>query len=49
MFMAHAWLAGTPPEALRRYIDFSWTARGDLFYMHKLAEAIKAYRGVEWR
>ncbi len=48
LFMAHAWLAGTPPERLERYIDVPWTPLGDLFYMHKLAETIKAYRGVEW-
>jgi hypothetical protein len=45
-FMAHAWIAGTPPETLERYIDVPWAARGDFFYLHKLAETIKAYRGV---
>ena len=48
MFMAHAWIAGTPPEELERYIHVPWAARGDLFYMHKLGETIKAYRGVKW-
>lgn len=47
-FMAHAWIAGTPPETLERYIDVPWVGRGDFFYMHKLAETIKAYRGVKW-
>jgi len=48
LFMGHAWLAGTPPEKLERYIDEPWTPIGDLYYMHKLAETIKAYRGVKW-
>ncbi len=48
MFMAHAWIARTGPDVLQRYIDFPWTARGDLYYIHKLAETIKAYRGVTW-
>ena len=48
MFMAHAWIAGTSPERLRRYIHVPWAARGDLFYLHKLADTVKAYRGVRW-
>ena len=48
LFVAHAWIAGTPPEKLERYIDQPWTPLGDLYYMHKLAETIKAYRGVKW-
>ena len=48
-FMAHAWLAGTPPEELERYVDVPWTPMGDLYYVHKLAETIKAYRGVEYK
>jgi hypothetical protein len=48
LFMAHAWLAGTPPEKLERYIDQPWTPVGDLYYTHKLAETVKAYRGVKW-
>ena len=48
LFMAHAWIAGTPPERLERYVDVPWTPLGDLYYMHKLAETIKAYRGVRW-
>jgi hypothetical protein len=47
-FVAHAWIAGTPPEELERYIDEPWVAIGDFFYLHKLAETIKAYRGVKW-
>ena len=48
LFMAHAWIAGTPPGRLARYIDVPWAPLGDLYYMHKLAETIKAYRGVKW-
>jgi hypothetical protein len=48
MFLAHAWIAGTPPEKLEKYIDQPWTPVGDLYYMHKLAETIKAYRSVRW-
>ena len=48
LFMAHAWIVGTPPEKLERYIDQPWTPIGDLYYMHKLAETIKAHRGVRW-
>jgi len=47
-FMARAWIAVQAPETLERYADLSWLARGDFFYMHKLAETIKAYRGVKW-
>ncbi|MFQ5807990.1 MAG: hypothetical protein ACE5JM_00095, partial [Armatimonadota bacterium] len=49
LFMAHAWLADTDADALAGYIDVPYAKVGDLFYMHKLAEAIKAYRGVEYR
>ena len=48
LFMAHAWIAGTPPEELEHYIDVPWRPVGDLFHIHKLAETIKAYRGVRW-
>ncbi len=48
LFMAHAWIAGTSPSTLRGYIDIPWTAVGDFYYLHKLAEAIKACRGVSW-
>lgn len=48
MFMARAWITGAKPERLERYIDEPWCAIGDLYYMHKLAETIKAYRGVKW-
>ena len=46
LFMVHAWMAATPPKRLERYIDVPWMWRGDLYHLHKLAETIKAYRGV---
>jgi len=47
-FVAHAWIAGTAPEELEHYIDEPWVATGDYYFMHKLAETIKAYRGAKW-
>jgi len=47
-FLARAWVAGDPPEQLWRYADLPWIGRGDWFYIHKLAETIRAYRGVRW-
>lgn len=47
-FLARAWILGEPPEALAGFLDVPWMARGDLYYIHKLAETIKAYRGVGW-
>lgn len=46
LFMAHAWIAGTAPQALERYIDVPWALLGDLYHMHKLAETIKAHRAL---
>lgn len=43
LFIASARVAQRPPEKLESFIDVPWTAVGDLFYMHKLAETIKAY------
>jgi len=44
LYMANAWIRRLEPHILARQADVSWTARGDLFYLHKLAETIKAYR-----
>ncbi len=44
LYMANAWIKGEDGPKLVKRTDVSWTARGDLFYMHKLAEAIKALR-----
>jgi len=46
--LARAWIVGEPPERLWRYADLPWLARGDWYYIHKLAETIKAYRGWTW-
>jgi len=48
-FTARAWILGEPAEKLRAYLDVPWMERGDLYYIHKLSETIKAYRGVTWR
>jgi len=47
-FLARAWVTGDPPERLWRYADLPWIGRGDWFYIHKLAETIRAYRGERW-
>lgn len=44
VFMLRAWLAGDEPDRLWTYADLSWLERGDWYYMHKLAETIRAYR-----
>lgn len=48
VFLARAWVTGNPPEQLWWYADLPWIGRGDWFYIHKLAETIRAYRGVKW-
>jgi len=45
-FMARAWILGERPERLEKWIDVPWVDRGDLFHLNKLAETLKAYRGV---
>ena len=47
-FLARAWITGDAPEKLWKYADLPWVGRGDWFYIHKLAETIRAYRGVNW-
>ena len=44
MFLVRGWVLGERPERLKAWLDVPWLARGDLFYLHKLAETIKAYR-----
>ncbi len=34
---------------LARYVDTPWVKLGDLYYLSKLAETIKAYRGASWQ
>ena len=49
LFMAKALIQQELPDKLARYVDISWLSQGgDLFYVQKLAETIKAYRGVSW-
>lgn len=42
-FMAHALIFQSPPEWLERHLDLPWHPRGDLYYMQKLVETIRAY------
>ena len=44
LFMANAWIRGLPPDELTSRLDVPWTQRGDLFFLHKLAETIKLCR-----
>jgi hypothetical protein len=44
MFLVRGWVLAEKPERLKAWLDVPWLARGDLFYLHKLAETIKAYR-----
>jgi len=48
LFMAKAWIEKDAAQNLEKYIDIPWLSKGDLFYMQKLAETIKAYRGWCW-
>jgi hypothetical protein len=49
MFLAKSWIQKDVPANLELYSDIPWlTEGGDLFYMQKLAEAIKAYKGISW-
>jgi len=45
VFTARAWIAREPAANLLRCCDVPWLKTGDLFYIHKLAETVKAYRG----
>jgi len=50
LFMAKAWLEKdtVQPEELARYASTPWLEVGDLFYINKLAEVVKAYKGWCW-
>lgn len=48
-FVARAWILNESPQELEGYVDVPWLPLGDFYYLHKLAETIKAYRGVSWR
>jgi len=43
LFMLRAWVLDEEPERLSWLRDVSWLQRGDMFYIHKLAETIAAY------
>ncbi len=47
-FLARAWVLGEKPGQLERYLDVPWLKLGDLYHLHKLAETLKAHRGVTW-
>ncbi len=47
-FVARAWILGEPAGKLRKLVDVPYLARGDYYYMHKLAEVARAYRGMRW-
>jgi hypothetical protein len=48
-FMARSMILGEKPGQLEKWIDVPWLERGDLFYLNKLAETIRAYRGTVWQ
>ena len=48
MFIAKTLIQEAEPQQLAIYVDIPWLREGDLFYVHKLAETIKAYRGTVW-
>ena len=48
IFTVQAWIENDTGENLARYADIPWLEAGDIFYVQKLAEAVKAYRGVTW-
>ena len=48
VFCIRAWVNGESGEKLERYLDTPWMERGDLYYLQKLVETIRAYRGATW-
>ena len=49
IFMAKAWIEGAPVDRLADLVDVPWVRIGDLYYIQKLAETLRAARGVEWK
>jgi len=45
LFMARAWILQERPDVLHHFLDVQELAVGDLFYMNKLAQVIRAYQG----
>lgn len=48
IFLVQALILGASPEELAGYLDIPWVHIGDYYYIHKLAETIKAFRGYTW-
>jgi hypothetical protein len=48
VFNVKAWVLQAPPEELATYVDVPWVRLGDYYYIHKLAETVKAFRGRRW-
>jgi hypothetical protein len=48
VFMFKAWTQGESAANLRRYRDIPWLQEADFFYIQKLGETIKAYKGWSW-
>ncbi|PIR43799.1 hypothetical protein COV24_00985 [candidate division WWE3 bacterium CG10_big_fil_rev_8_21_14_0_10_32_10] len=48
VFTVAAWALQEPATKLHTYINIPWVPLGDYYYIDKLAETIKAYRGWCW-
>lgn len=48
IFMVKAWILNETPANLTTYTEIPWVHIGDYYYIHKLAETIKVYRGIKW-
>ncbi len=44
VFQIRAWVLQEPGQKLESYLDTPWMARGDLYYIQKIVETIRAYR-----
>mgnify|MGYP006282848129 CR=1 FL=1 len=49
VFLLRSWVLGEGGGKLEGYLDTPWMQRGDLYYIHKLAETMKAHRGWTWQ
>ncbi|MBU5690052.1 MAG: family 16 glycosylhydrolase, partial [Candidatus Aenigmatarchaeota archaeon] len=48
IFLAKAHIEKASAQELEKYIDISWLRAGDLFYINKIAQVIKSYKGYCW-
>ena len=48
IFMVKALILNETPKKLAEFTDIPWVYLGDYYYIEKLAEAIRAYRGYTW-